>query len=206
VPPRLPAARRRRQLLVAATELFGTRGYRHTSMEDIAEAAGVTKPVLYQHFPSKQKLYVELLQAVGGELVTAVSAAATEPTPRRRVQAGLAAYFRFVSEQTSAFQLLFGTRAAGNDEFAEVIYRWEDELAAVMSGLLDVAHAVHERPMVASAVVGAAEITARDWIASARQAQPAAGQLPRLDPNDGDAVARQLADLLWGGLCQLHPA
>ena len=61
---RLPAARRRRQLLDVALELFAARGYHTTSMNDIAEAAGVTKPVLYQHFRSKRELYLELLEDV----------------------------------------------------------------------------------------------------------------------------------------------
>jgi len=58
---RLPAAARRAQLLDVARKVFGRDGYRGASMEDIAEAAGVTKPVLYQHFPSKHALYASLL-------------------------------------------------------------------------------------------------------------------------------------------------
>ena len=62
VPPRrLPAPRRRRQLLDVALERFSEGGLYGTSMEQIAEAAGVTKPVLYQHFGSKRALYLELL-------------------------------------------------------------------------------------------------------------------------------------------------
>ena len=57
---RLPAAERRQQLLDVAVATFSEQGYRNTSMNDIAEAAGVTKPVLYQHFPSKRELFLEL--------------------------------------------------------------------------------------------------------------------------------------------------
>ena len=70
--PRLPAAERRDQLLTAALAVFSRDGYHGTSMNDVAVAAGVTKPVLYQHFPSKQSLYVELLSDVGAQLDAAI--------------------------------------------------------------------------------------------------------------------------------------
>jgi AcrR family transcriptional regulator len=66
---RLPAARRRRQLLDVAQEVFASRGFHATSMDEVAEAAGVTKPVLYQHFDSKRRLYQELLEDVGQQLL-----------------------------------------------------------------------------------------------------------------------------------------
>ena len=74
-PTRLPAPRRRQQLLDVATNVFAVRGFHGTSMDDVAEAAGVTKPVLYQHFSSKRELYRELLDQVGSQLVEAVTKA-----------------------------------------------------------------------------------------------------------------------------------
>ena len=100
-PPRLPPDERRRQLLDVACVEFAERGFHATSMDDIAEAAGVTKPVLYQHFPSKRALFVELLDDVGGRLLDVL----TEATEQRRRPAasgsrqGFAAYFRFVDER-----------------------------------------------------------------------------------------------------------
>src|SRR3954452_4273890 len=106
---RLPAARRRNQLLDVALQVFAARGYHATSMNDIAEAAGVTKPVLYQHFRSKRELYLELLEDVGSRLRDAIGKATSEaPGPKEQVHAGFAAYFRFVTEEHGAFQLLFG--------------------------------------------------------------------------------------------------
>src|SRR5580693_973344 len=85
---RLPAARRRRQLLDIAVEVFATRGFHGTSMEELAEAAGVTKPVLYQHFSSKRLLYLELLDDVGSRLVDEVTTAVDGATgPRAQVEA-----------------------------------------------------------------------------------------------------------------------
>src|SRR5437764_485619 len=63
--PRLPAVQRRRQLLDVSLEVFAGRGFHAASMAEVAQAAGVTKPVLYQHFGSKRELYLELLDDVG---------------------------------------------------------------------------------------------------------------------------------------------
>src|SRR6266571_4295355 len=107
---RLPAPRRRRQLLDVALRVFAERGYHATSMNDLAETAGVTKPVLYQHFRSKRALYLELLDDVGARLRDAITkATATATGPRQQVEAGFAAYFRFVAVHENAFRLLFGS-------------------------------------------------------------------------------------------------
>src|SRR5215831_5789973 len=97
---RLPAARRRTQLLHVALGVFAERGFHVTSMNDIAEAAGVTKPVLYQHFGSKRELYLELLEDVGRRLLDEITKATVSADgPRHQVEAGFAAYFRFVEHQ-----------------------------------------------------------------------------------------------------------
>ena len=75
--PRLPAPRRRRQLLDVALRVFADQGFHDASMNDIAEAAGVTKPVLYQHFGSKRELFSELLTDVGNELQETITKALT---------------------------------------------------------------------------------------------------------------------------------
>ena len=72
MPTRLPAARRRRQLLEVALRVFAEQGFYVTSMSDIADAAGVTKPVLYQHFASKRELYGQILAEVGNQLQEAI--------------------------------------------------------------------------------------------------------------------------------------
>ena len=85
---RLPAPARREQILDVAVEVFARNGFHGASMNDVAEAAGVTKPVLYQHFDSKQDLYMALLDEVGNRLLTAItkvpSRPACIPTSKRR--------------------------------------------------------------------------------------------------------------------------
>src|SRR6476469_7249065 len=102
----MPADQRRQQLFEVARERFAQQGFHATSMDEIAEAAGVTKPVLYQHFPSKRALYVELLDDTGrqllGHLADATDRAATG---RERVELGFRAYFTFAVSNRAAFRL-----------------------------------------------------------------------------------------------------
>ena len=106
---RLPAPRRKEQLLDVALHVFAERGFHLTSMNDVADAAGVTKPVLYQHFPSKRALYLELLRSVGSRLMAHIAAATQRAGgPREQVEDGLRAYFTFVAEHAAAYRLMFG--------------------------------------------------------------------------------------------------
>lgn len=207
--PRLPAARRRHQLLSVALERFAAKGYHAASMEDIAEAAGVTKPVLYQHFSSKRRLYLELLDTVGGDLVAEVAKrASAETQPYQQVLAGFRAYFRFVREQTSAFQLLFGSGARRADEFADSIRALEASMAATIAGFIVADVDDEHRALLGYAIVGLAEVAGRRWVALEAEAEAEAagvdGGAPppaaRLDPRQGDQLAVRLADLAWAGL------
>ncbi len=89
---RLSANARREQLLDVALDTFARAGYHETSMNDVADAAGVTKPVLYQHFESKRELYQALLDDVGARLVAAITEATAEDPewPERRPSVGSA--------------------------------------------------------------------------------------------------------------------
>lgn len=190
---RLPAAARRRQLLDSALEVFATSGFHATSMNDVAEAAGVTKPVLYQHFASKRDLFLELLQDVGGQLQAAILAAAgTAPGPRQQVEAGFAAYFRHVDGNRSAFTVLFGSGARVDSEFTEAVQRVEAAIAESVAALIDAdVDDVHRRT-IAYGVIGLAESTSRHWIAEDLD----------LDP---EVLARQVAELAWAGLRGVRP-
>ena len=172
MPPRLPAVRRRRQLLDVALEVFAGRGYHGTSMEDVAEAAGVTKPVLYQHFASKRDLYQELLDDVGRHLVEVVlKATASVAGPRQQVAAGFDAYFRFVAERESAFRLPFGgDERAG--EFAEAVRKVEDAMAEAITPLIEADVDDDHRRLLAYGIVGLAEAASRWWVLSGRQEDP----------------------------------
>ncbi|MPY95330.1 MAG: TetR family transcriptional regulator [Acidimicrobiia bacterium] len=166
--PRLPAAVRRRQLLDVAIGVFSHRGFHSTSMTDVAEAAGVTKPVLYQHFSSKRALYLEVLGDVGLRLRQAIEKATTDaPGPREQVERGLDAFFAFVAEEQEAFTLLFGSGTRRDEEFAAFAAQVERSIAQSVAGLLEVSGLGDaERELLAFAIVGLAEGSARHWIAS----------------------------------------
>jgi AcrR family transcriptional regulator len=196
VRPRLPAARRRSQLLEVALERFATAGFHGTSMEEIADAAGVTKPVLYQHFGSKRTLYQELLETVGQELLDAVrEAVAAEDEPYQRVLTGFRAYFRFVCERTSAFQLLFGSGARLSDEFAEAVRSVEGSVAATVAAFIDADIDAAHQELLGYAIVGLGEVAARFWVSRHEEAG-----YPDLDAAEGTLLAGRLADLVWAGL------
>ncbi|MBA3288386.1 MAG: TetR/AcrR family transcriptional regulator, partial [Acidimicrobiia bacterium] len=121
---RLTATARREQLLDVALEVFAKAGYHDTSMNDIAEAAGVTKPVLYQHFESKRELYQALLDEVGARLLKAISAATSAATSgRQQTEQGFRAYFRWVADDHDAFTLLYAGGSRRDEDFASAVRR-----------------------------------------------------------------------------------
>ncbi len=185
---RLPAEQRRTQLLSVAVEVFGERGFHATSMDEVAEAAGVTKPVLYQHFPSKRALYRELLDDVDAQLVAQlVEATAGAASGRERVEAGFAAYFRFVSDNRAAFRLLFGASVRNDPEFTVVAERAIDRIADLIAELIEIEAPTGHRRVLAHAIVGMAEATSR--------------RLTNDDAEDDpDRLAAWLAEMAWFGL------
>jgi len=189
VTSRLPADQRRRQLLDIACHVFADSGFHASSMDDIAGAAGVTKPVLYQHFASKRALFTEVLDDVGGQLLARLGTATAEATTgRARVQAGFAAYFRFVTENESAFRVLFGAAARNDPEFAAKVDHVLEDVADAISQLIEIPGTVEHRRVLAHAVIGIAEATSRDALTADGTA---------LEP---DRLAQWVAELAWFGL------
>jgi AcrR family transcriptional regulator len=188
---RLPAEKRRRQLLDTAITVFAERGFHATSMNEVAQRAGVTKPVLYQHFRSKRALYLELLDDIAERLEEVIAkAAAAASGPREQVEAGFAAYFRYAEAHQPAFRLLFGFGTRHDDQFAAVTQRVESTIAATVGELIDIPTlSPAGRTLLAHGVVGMAETTCRNWLA---------GRLAF----DGsiDELAARVAGLAWSGL------
>ncbi|MFP5255881.1 MAG: TetR/AcrR family transcriptional regulator [Acidimicrobiia bacterium] len=186
---RLPAARRRQQLLEVALRVFGERGFHPTSMNDVAEAAGVTKPVLYQHFRSKRDLYREVLTDVGTQLLEEITKATTAAaTPHQQVELGFLAYFRWVAANEPAFRVLFGGGTRRDEEFAAQVAKVEAAIAEAIAALIDVSTLERaQRRQLAHGLVGLAEGASRMWMAEG----------PSGEPED---LARLVADFAWNGL------
>jgi len=157
-------------------------------MDEIAEAAGVTKPVLYQHFPSKRALYVELLEETGRQLLgTLAEATARAASPRDRVELGFRAFFRFAVGHRSAFLFLLGTSLRSDPEFARIVEEILDAAAETIATLIDIPAPEEQRQMLATAIVGMAESVARRALRD-----PAAVV-------DGDKLAQWISELAWFG-------
>jgi AcrR family transcriptional regulator len=185
---RLPAAARREQLVAAAIEIFANQGFHATSMNDIADAAGVTKPVLYQHFASKRELYLALLEETGHRLLTLLEDATRDASgPRSQVVHGFGAYFRWVAADRDEFLLLFGSGARRDELFADAVRRVEEAVAEAIAPLIRADIDIEHQRLLATALVGLAESTSRRLVANGKSFDP-------------DRIAGQVADLAWAGL------
>src|SRR3954449_10481701 len=121
---RLPRGARRVQLLQAAQDVFVAQGFHAAAMDDIADRAGVSKPVLYQHFPGKRELYLALLEEHVGQLADRVrdALAATEDN-HERVQGAVTAYFEFIDAEGEAFRLVFESDLRNDPDVRAVVDR-----------------------------------------------------------------------------------
>lgn len=186
----MPRTARRAQLLAAAQEAFVECGYYAAAMDDIADRAGVSKPVLYQHFPSKMELYLALLDQRAEELEQAVRGALASTTHNKgRVYATVEAYFAFVAREGSAFRLLFESDLINDPTVStrieQVFRRCGEAFAdAIAEG------ASMSRPdamLLAMALTGMAQMAARNWAVHESSVEQA------------DAV-RLVSQLAWRGL------
>lgn len=163
---RLPKEQRRQQVLAAALEAFSTVGFHATSMDDIADRAGVSKPVLYQHFPGKLDLYLALLDAGIEELLAASNAALGGTHDNRiRVSAMTSAYFRFIDDPAGAFRLVFESDLANEpavrgrvDAVDLAVTRRIADVIAEDTGLSD-----EQALLLASGLQGLTQVAARRW-------------------------------------------
>ena len=185
---RLSATARREQILAVALDVFATNGFHGASMNDVADAAGVTKPVLYQHFDSKRELYQALLEEVGSRLLEAIAKATAEATDgKSQTELGYRAYFRWVADDHDAFRLLFGPGTSSDPDFRKVIRRINSEAANATAPLIAVDIDEGHRRTLAHALVGLAEGASRRLVEMG-------------DDFDPDEIAREVSALAWAGL------
>lgn len=179
---------RRRQILDVALRAFSRGGYHATSMNDIADALHLTKPVVYQHFDSKRALYLELLRDVGDDLLSHVTkAAAGSGDPRAQVELGMTAYFTWVHDNTDAFRLLFESSPRVDDEFADIVNEFETGAARAISPFIAVDASGDQVLTIAMGLVGLAETVSRHVIRDGEGFDP-------------ERLARTVASFAWAGL------
>jgi AcrR family transcriptional regulator len=171
-PIRLPRSARRKQLLSAAQEVFVAHGYHAAAMDDIAERAGVSKPVLYQHFPGKLELYLALLDTHCDALVEKVRGAMAATTDNKdRVSGAMRAYYEFVDHESEAFRLVFESDLRNDPQVRERVDRVERACIESIAETIMVDTDVPRGPaeLLAAGLVGAAVTSAQFWLAGGRQ-------------------------------------
>jgi AcrR family transcriptional regulator len=187
---RLPRPARRRQLLGAAQEVFVAQGYHAAAMDEIAERAGVSKPVLYQHFPGKLELYLALLDESVEELTGIMRDALSSTTDnRQRVPATFQAFFDFVSGSGEAFRLVFESDLSNEPEVRKRLNRTMYVIADMISQFIseDAGLSDDEAHLLGMALVGMAQVSSRYWLSTDRA-------IPK------DAAEQLLARLAWRGI------
>jgi AcrR family transcriptional regulator len=170
---RMSAAERREAILEAAREAFAEGSYHQIALERVAERAGISKALIYEHFPSKRDLHRALLESYFGELLERVVAAIAAAEPgERRLRAGLDAFLAFVEERSGAWRML--VLNVSDPVIAERMERLREEVAVLIT-----ARMVEEGPpgrlveglgreqaiaMVAQQIVGAGQSLANWWV------------------------------------------
>jgi AcrR family transcriptional regulator len=186
----MPRPARRLQLLGAARDVFVAQGYHAAAMDEIAERAGVSKPVLYQHFPGKLELYLALLDESADELVKIVSEALKSTNDnRQRVPATFKAFYDYVAGAGEEFRLVFesdlSNEPAVRDRLDKAMYECADMVAQFIREDAGVSN--EEAHLLGMALVGMAQVTARYWLGTDRA-------IPK------DAAEQLIARLAWRGI------
>jgi AcrR family transcriptional regulator len=164
---RLPRDERRAILLSAALEVFTAAGYHSAAMDEIADRANVSKPVLYQHFPSKLDLYLAVLDlhidSLVFELQKAISSTADN---EQRVHATVVAYFAFIENEGEAFRLLFESDMNVEPQVRERLNRMTYDTAAAVSAIIsnDTGLPKEVAMMLGVGLIGYTQVTARHWL------------------------------------------
>src|SRR6202453_4040494 len=187
---RLPRLARRRQLLDAALEVLVARGYHAAAMDEIADRAGVSKPVLYQHFPGKLELYLALLdESAEGLLDTVRNALRSTTENKQRVGATFGAYFEFIGGQAETYRLVFESDLSNEPAVRARLDRMQQECAELVSEVVreDAGISDDEAHLLSVAMVGMAQVSARYWLSSH-------GHITR------QAAEQMVARLAWRGI------
>ncbi len=132
---RLSAPDRRAAILDAALEVFSSRGYHAASIDEIAQQAGISKALIYEHFPSKKDLHASLLERHTLEIFERLAESAATPDPGEvRLRAGVDAFLEWVETHPRAFRLLF--RDNFERDVAELLQKLQQQATAAIAGLI----------------------------------------------------------------------
>ncbi|MBE7323497.1 TetR/AcrR family transcriptional regulator [Nocardioides sp. Y6] len=189
----MPRRERRAQLLSSALEVFVAHGYHAAAMDDIADRAGVSKPVLYQHFPGKLELYMALLDQSAEAVTDAIrDALASTSDNKQRVAAAIAAFYAYVANETGAFRLVFESDLTNEPAVRSRVDRVTDDCAAAIAEVIqqDTGLPREASLLLAVSLVGMGQVSARFWLSGA-------GTEGTITQDDAAAL---VAGLAWRGI------
>lgn len=164
---RMPREARRRQLLDAAQQVFVAHGFHGASMDEIAEVAEVSKPVLYQHFPGKRELYLALLDAHMHEFSTLLQRAIDSTRDNKmRVSATIRAYYEYIARDSQAFRLIFESDLLNDGEVGGRIEEFNATFARQIADVVasDTSLPAAQALVMGRALAGMAQVSARYWV------------------------------------------
>ena len=193
---KVPREQRMQEILTVAGKVFAKQGFHSASMEEIAEGAGVTKPLLYRYFGSKDSLYLATIEEVGDYLVQGISMAMKDPDPIDRLQSATYAFLGFVNKHRDGWAVLYNETMNAIGPVGERVsfFRSAFVQAATQTMQEILGEPENTTPSkaesLANTLIGAVEAMARWWIL-----HPA---VPLQD------VHRMLGELLMPGLKQLQ--
>jgi AcrR family transcriptional regulator len=201
VPPirtfkRLPRAVREQQMLDAAVRVFSRRGYDAASMDEIAEDAGISKPMVYAYLGTKEELFVACIHREATGLMEAIAGVVLEdPPPDEQLWRAFRAFFGYVGAHRDGWAVLF-RRARGREPFSTELSEMRRRIIEVVVGLPSRALAHHGRTVreaeleaTAYAMVGAGESLA-DWLADHPE-------------EDAEKTATRMMNITWIGAGRL---
>ena len=189
-PAKLLGTERRTQLLVAAQGVFVANGYHDAAMDDIARAAYVSKPVLYQHFSSKRELYLALLDfhltALTDLLTGALDSTAED---KERVRAVIRAYYGFIASDDRAHRLIFQSGLYNDPEVSSRLETFIKGLAEAIAKAIggDTGLPIEEAELLGRALAGLAYVSACYWLETSAQL-------------DLELASDLIYRLAWGGI------
>jgi AcrR family transcriptional regulator len=185
---------RREQLMGVARELFAERGYEATSIEEIAEHAGVSKPVVYEHFGNKEGLYTVIADREVHALVNRIKDALTPGRPRRTIIRAVDAFLSYIEDEGAGFRILVRDPPAGTgggslpsvlDEVAQAVEK------LLLTELETRGYSRKMAPILARCLVGMIAFSGQWWNVAGGPGRK--------------YVAAQIVNLAWNGLGDLQP-
>ena len=169
---RMARPEREGQMLAVARALFAERGFGAVTMDEVAAAAGITKPLLYNYFGNKEQLYLACMGPAGDALLEAIlTAVRAAADPAEALEVGIGAFFAFLDSERGAWRVLFDETLPASGEVALRVAEYRERLAALLEEALGAqlggsvsGRVATEVGALSTAVLGAAEALGRWWL------------------------------------------